>query len=346
MEIKSHWQRKHVTMADLEKDMKKSKTFKIAKKDREDAQDEVEETDPQAAVDLHDIDALIPDIEDHIDGMLAMQENGAITALPPVIKFRKNWSLSVTDLSSQLWCEKQIELTLITGRKRVTKEMEDGIERHEQLELEDHEVVEVQVETNEDYLGIKLLNSINLIEQLMETGKCREIWLFGNFNGYVVRGIIDQLQLVPPGGRGPKRVLISDTKTRKARRKPSVQQMQGAALQVQAYCMMMENMRKGNESFEGLYRAFECDKEAPFTSPELIAEVCLANLEQRFKNAFKQLPEIATTMQLSYEHEGEVFDTSEIQLHENSIMYTINHLCNFWDGNREAEPVPVSYIEA
>ncbi|KAK1441688.1 exonuclease V like protein [Babesia gibsoni] len=325
-------------------DVKKRKTYRIAVKEEDtnktlaENNEEREATTPERA-DFSEIDSLIPDIEDLIQDSLSHYEEQESVELPPVIKYRKNWSLSVTDLSSQLWCEKQIELTLITGRKRVTKEMELGIERHEQLELEDHEVVEVQVETSEDYLGIKLLNSINLIDQLLETGKCREIWVFGNFNGYVIRGIIDQLEILPPDGIYGKRVFISDTKTRRAKRKPSLSQMQGASLQVQAYCMILDKLRNGNESFDGIYKAFECNKEAPFTSPELLPEGCLASLEQKFLSAFRRLPQIATTMQLSYEHAGEIFDTTNIQLQEDSTLYTINYLFNFWDGLREAEAV-------
>ncbi|GIX62342.1 exonuclease V, mitochondrial, putative [Babesia caballi] len=337
-------------MNELQLDAKKRKTYRIAKKDgqsddappNEERTDEhtVPAVDPDASA-LNDeaIDCLIPDIEDYLNEALSTQESAAPAALPPVVRFRKNWTLSVTDLSSQLWCEKQTELTLVTGRKRVTKEMEQGTERHEQLELEDHEIVEVEVETNEEVLGIKLLNSINLVEQLLDTGKCRELWLFANFNGYVLRGVIDQLEIVRARPSGAKQVRISDTKTRSQRRKPGASQMQGAALQVQLYCLMLERMRRGDVQFAELYKAFECDKDAPFVSEELLAEGCLAQLEQRFRAAFKRLPEVATTMQLSYEHQGEVFDTSDIPLREASTMYTVHYLFDFWDGHRDAEPV-------
>lgn len=43
--------------------------------------------------------------------------------------------------------------------------------RHALLELEDHEVVEVEVETKEDELGLRLLNELTLLQQLQETGE-------------------------------------------------------------------------------------------------------------------------------------------------------------------------------
>eukprot|EP00371_Babesia_bovis_P000105 XP_001608752.1 hypothetical protein [Babesia bovis T2Bo] len=328
-------------MDDDESPQRRHKTFRIAKRERSTVSEATaapseEDTTPLQCVD-NGLDALIPDIEDYISESMTAQNND-LTELPPVIKFRKNWSLSVTDLSAQLWCEKQIELVLITGRKRVTKEMELGTERHEALELEDHDIVEVEVFTNEDYLGIKLLNSINLLEQLMSSGKCREVWVFGNFHGYVIRGIIDQLEIIT-GANGKKQILISDTKTRKQRKKPSMSQVQGASLQVQTYGIILEELRNNNVKFEKLYESFECDKLAPFVSEELVSEGCLAKLEQRFLKMFASLPEIATTMQLSYEHGGEVFETSEIPLQKESTMYTIQYLCDFWEGHRQAEPV-------
>lgn len=42
--------------------------------------------------------------------------------------------------------------------------------RHLLLEFHDHEVVEVEVDTREDDLGLRLLNTITLLGQLCETG--------------------------------------------------------------------------------------------------------------------------------------------------------------------------------
>lgn len=207
------------------------KTFKIVSR----VEDRSNDTCLTLANDTEDVDVdmLLDDIEDYLQDSVASQNSGQLVTLPPVIKYNKNWTLSVTDLSCQLWCEKQVEYTLITGRKRVTEEMESGTKRHEELELEDHEIIEVQIETNEDNLGIRLLNTIILLEQLLETGKCRELWLFGTFGNYTFCGIIDQLTIIKDKITGEKSVMISDTKTRRCKREPSIPQKQGSSLQVQ-----------------------------------------------------------------------------------------------------------------
>lgn len=46
----------------------------------------------------------------------------------PLVKHKRN-KLSVTDLSAQLWCEKQLEYTLITGYRKETEAMRAGTER-------------------------------------------------------------------------------------------------------------------------------------------------------------------------------------------------------------------------
>uniref|UniRef100_A0A3B0MW68 Exonuclease V - a 5' deoxyribonuclease/PD-(D/E)XK nuclease superfamily, putative n=1 Tax=Theileria annulata TaxID=5874 RepID=A0A3B0MW68_THEAN len=326
-------------MTGVIKDEKKKKKFKVVYTKSEGSDDDsskiIENDNPL------EFDNLIGDIEDYLKGSIESQntQNGS---LPPVLKFNKNWTLSVTELSSQLWCEKQLELTLLTGRKRVTEEMLKGIERHEELELEDHDIVEVEVGTNEDNLGIRMLNSINLIEQLMSEGKCRELWVFWNLGSYTFCGIIDQLTISKDRSTKEKKVVISDTKTRKSKKPPSVQQVQGASLQVQVYCIMLEDTKKGVVNFEKLYDSFNCDKYAEFTTPELVKEKCLNELEKKYLKAFQKLPKISSEMNLEYEYEGEIFSNSVINLNRDNAVMTVGYLCNFWDGSREADYVGVS----
>ncbi|UKJ87610.1 hypothetical protein MACJ_000046 [Theileria orientalis] len=322
-------------MAEESEIVRKSKKFKgVSKKN------EVEGSEILAleGADNLEINNIIDDIEDYLKNSIQSQNNQTAT-LPPVIKFNKNWMLSVTELSCQLWCEKQVEYTLLTGRKRVTEEMEEGIKRHEELELEDHDLVEVEVETEEDYLGLKLLNSIILLEQLQETGKCRELWLFDTIENYTFSGIIDQLTIAMHRHTKEKCVIISDTKTRKTKRDPSLSQIQGASLQVQLYCIMLEDTKNGKVNFAKLYESLNCDKYAPFKAVELIPEGCLANLQKRYLRAFKKLPKVSKMMNLEYEHEGTVFRKSEVDLRKENILLTVNYLCTFWDGLREADHV-------
>ncbi|PFH36985.1 hypothetical protein BESB_034430 [Besnoitia besnoiti] len=110
---------------------------------------------------------------------------------------------SVTDFSAQLWCERQLQFTLQTGLRRETLAMKKGTVRHLALELHHHEMEEVVVETEEEAMAFKLLNSIQQLQQLRQRGVCRELWVFGPVAGLMVRGVIDELRIgrlaaVPP----------------------------------------------------------------------------------------------------------------------------------------------------
>lgn len=71
-------------------------------------------------------------------------EDLGVEWLSPLDRFRAHRTLSVTDLSAQAWCEQQLALGLQHGRQR-TQAMQKGIERHEALELELHDIVNIDV---------------------------------------------------------------------------------------------------------------------------------------------------------------------------------------------------------
>lgn len=105
---------------------------------------------------------------------------------------------------------------------------------------------------------------------------------------------------------------------------------------------MLEETKKGQLSFNKLHETFKCDKFLEFSAPELKPEGCLDALEKKYIEAFKRLPKISETMEISYEYEGSVFSTSNVDLKKETLLFTVDHLCNFWDGLRDAEPVKKS----
>ncbi|CBZ54821.1 hypothetical protein NCLIV_052470 [Neospora caninum Liverpool] len=102
---------------------------------------------------------------------------------------------SVTDFSAQLWCERQLQFTLQTGIRRETIAMKKGSVRHLALELHHYQMEEIVVETEEEAMAFKLLNSIQQLQQLQTRGVCRELWVFGPVAGLMARGVIDELRI-------------------------------------------------------------------------------------------------------------------------------------------------------
>ncbi|KGM92704.1 uncharacterized protein PADG_11161 [Paracoccidioides brasiliensis Pb18] len=119
----------------------------------------------------------------------------------PLERFR-TWprkALSVTDLVSPAWCELQYWYTLTKfGRKRATPAMKQGTIVHKELEEQVHTTVPVEVMTKEDGWALRLWNVIQGLRTLRVSGMTREFEVWGNVDGEIVTGVIDQLSYECP----------------------------------------------------------------------------------------------------------------------------------------------------
>ncbi|KAF2321787.1 hypothetical protein GH714_002824 [Hevea brasiliensis] len=88
-------------------------------------------------------------------------------------RFRKRRGLSVTDITSAEWCEKQTEFGLLFGKIKITKAMKAGHDRHVKLEEEVVKRVKVSVESAEDAWALKFINFITCANQLLFEGLTR-----------------------------------------------------------------------------------------------------------------------------------------------------------------------------
>eukprot|EP00922_Rhytidocystis_sp_ex-Travisia-forbesii_P039667 GHVS01059012.1.p1 GENE.GHVS01059012.1~~GHVS01059012.1.p1 ORF type:complete len:814 (+),score=175.83 GHVS01059012.1:509-2950(+) len=271
---------------------------------------------------------------------------------PPLERYKKHNKLSVTDLSSQIWCETQLNFVLSTGRKRQTQAMLSGIERHAVLEKEDHEIVDVEVETNEENLALRLLNSCILLDQLFLKKVVREVWVFGIVDGVLFRGVIDELQIKSAAANSSSSfcsseppfphsyyTLISDTKTRREPREPSLAQKRTSAIQLQLYCYMVAELQKGNGDFELLFDIYKCDQDYTFTIPELAEYTNLRTLSQHFVSQLMKLPSVKHEMEIVYECDGTEFARNTIPYTETATLYAVRDLLLWWKGRRETEVV-------
>ncbi|EXJ86679.1 hypothetical protein A1O3_03632 [Capronia epimyces CBS 606.96] len=114
----------------------------------------------------------------------------------PLERFRRppKKALSVTDLVSPAWCELQYFYVLTKhGRKRRTPAMKQGSAVHQALEDEVHATVPVTITTKEDSWGLRIWNIIQGLRTLRETGKTRELEVWGSIGGELVNGVIDEL---------------------------------------------------------------------------------------------------------------------------------------------------------
>lgn len=107
--------------------------------------------------------------------------------------------LSVTDLISPAWCELQYFYTLTKhGRKRRTPAMKQGSVVHQVLQDQVHRSVPVETTTREDGWGLRIWNIIQGLKTLRDTGRTRELEVWGVIDGAVVNGVIDELSYECP----------------------------------------------------------------------------------------------------------------------------------------------------
>ncbi|XP_075497832.1 exonuclease V, chloroplastic-like [Primulina tabacum] len=126
-------------------------------------------------------------------------------------RFRRRRGLSVTDITSTEWCEKQMEFFLLLGRPKSTEAMKAGSARHMELEEEVSQRVKIDVESIEDRWAVKFMNFIWGINQLLLDGLTRELPVVGFAEGVWMVGIIDEIRMsLVESERIP---ILVDTKT-------------------------------------------------------------------------------------------------------------------------------------
>jgi exonuclease V len=71
--------------------------------------------------------------------------------------------------------------------------MKQGTAMHKALEDEVHTTVPVDITTNEDKWGLRIWNVVQGLRTLRDTGRTRELEVWGMVGGEIVNGIVDEL---------------------------------------------------------------------------------------------------------------------------------------------------------
>ncbi|KAM5535890.1 hypothetical protein V8D89_010508 [Ganoderma adspersum] len=147
------------------------------------------------------------------------------TKRSPYEQFR-GWNrlLSVTDITGPSWCEVQFDYGLRQKRhkkladrpasfmtaegKTITvahqvaavnaRTVTRGKSVHKVLERQiQPEAVKIEIKTNEERWGLRLVNMLTSLHTMMGLGRCREMPVFGLINDQIVTGIIDEIVRQP-----------------------------------------------------------------------------------------------------------------------------------------------------
>ncbi len=250
--------------------------------------------------------------------------------------------ISVTDMSAQLWCEKQLEFSLMFGRKK-TKGMKRGNKIHKELHEEIVEVIEVEPKTFADYMALKLFNCLSGTEQIRSEGMTRELPVWGKVNSLFVSGMIDELNA------GSGSVAILDTKTRTKPTMPSEAQKRTTRFQLMVYRHLLDSLKSGRFTHVDFMEHYM------FTSTTVVSdefrsqmadtgnriEADVLSLAKRTFESMNMLPSVADDMEVRYEYQEtrDIIGSDMFRFDHSDFAKTCDFVEEFWTGKRPARKV-------
>ncbi|KAF7307593.1 hypothetical protein MIND_00554300 [Mycena indigotica] len=198
----------------------------------------------------------------------------------PMARYRRQGTLSVTDITSLAWCEVQLDYGLQQKRSRrladrprsfrsertgkeivvqqqVAARNEQTTNRgrfiHKELEMElKAEEVQIRITSEEERWGLRILNFITSLSSLQAENCVREIPIFGLIEGIAVVGIADELRIEKDGNIST--IHLIDTKTRRTDSLPPEEDTVPTKIQLMLYHRLLGILLDPSQQFD--YLAF------------------------------------------------------------------------------------------
>ncbi|KAE9611738.1 putative exonuclease V [Lupinus albus] len=285
-----------------------------------------------------------PDIEDY--GKMVTTKKKTIVAETLLHRFRSKRGLFVTDVTKTEWCEKQMEFSLFFkewknnnepqrhddfeewcnkkqtdfalvygGGRKNNEARKAGIARHIHLEKEVLKRVEVEINSQEDYMALKLVNFINGVNQLLFEGLTRELPIvaFAFEEGIWMVGKIDEIRMPilesDHNHNHNHNPVLVETKTRARDTIPAEAQKRN---DIQVAC-----------THSGLFAR------------------TLEDVVTCYKNTCKMLPLAHDQLVIRYEYQkdGSLLDEDKFSYDDGWLKNKIKNCLEFWLGGRDANYV-------
>ena len=252
----------------------------------------------------------------------------------PIDKWRPGY-LWVSHLTSQLWCEQQMEYGF--SRPQLASpdnpQMVRGSELHLARELESEEYVDINVQSDEDVFAIKIFNLINHLNDPKEIS--REVPIFGWIQNIFLMGKIDEIQ------RKDNILKISEFKTRKNAYLPGKAQQDTHKLQVMIYQYLMSQI--GNLDAKRTCDKLRLNPEKKLgedvikhTSVETLRDLlCILQLQPQVTLSDKLL------IEYSCQEQDAVFAKIDVSYDETWMLEKVEKCQQYWLGQRTAEGVDI-----
>lgn len=264
----------------------------------------------------------------------------------------KKSSILVTDVAGQAWCDRQMELNYLYGKK-YTRAMAAGKELHGELEEEVHVPLEVEPITYADFLYKEGYEAQSSLQVLKSRKICRELHVYGSINAYRLSGKIDEIRI-----KDGKSVIIENkTVSLNARlsgsdiskRIFSEVSTRSHRVQVMLYRKMLSDIKEGMFTFDNFAGAYSLGRLA--ISERFKKELSNASipdemqsLDAVYKKVFEEIyamPGLSDALEVHYidRYSGQEIGVLGVDYTYEEMQKIIVHSLGYWNGERSAEPV-------
>ncbi len=253
--------------------------------------------------------------------------------------------IRATDIAAQFWCEKQMELGYIYGRKE-SPQMRSGSEAHKEIETMVNIPLKLKPESYADSFYKNLYAGYLAFSTLGERGIAREISIYGSANGFKIAGKLDEIRLEDG------EILVYEDKTKGSDKEPTQAQLSSHAVQVQLYVKMLKDIKSNSYSVEDFTRSYRIDslKVTPGFAKQLKEagvegqHATITEVAKEYFNEIIKAPRISDVARLRYTFTptGRVIKTYDIKYDEGEFSKKMSYALGYWRGERGAKPVDES----
>ncbi|XP_024410406.2 exonuclease V [Desmodus rotundus] len=266
----------------------------------------------------------------------------------PMERFHLKY-LCVTDLSAQNWCEQQMvygkELPGSLAPEKAAV-LDTGASIHLARELEVHDLVTIPITSKEDTWAVKFLNVLSMIPTLQSGGHIREFPVFGEVEGVLLVGVIDELHYTAKG-----ELELVELKTRRGPMLPLEAQKKKDRFQVSLYKYIFDAMVRGKVTAASLLHHTKLHPEKPL-GPSVLKHAQQGGFSVRSLGDLMELVFLSLTLsdlpvidilKIEYVHQetAALLGSETVSFGEKELRNKVQHYMAYWVGRREPQGVDV-----
>ena len=237
-----------------------------------------------------------------------------------------------------------MELSYMYGFKS-NKAMDKGSAIHQQMQVAVYKELTVEPLTWPDKMYRTAYENILTVNTLLERGIARELKIYGAINGYLVVGQIDELRM-----KDGKVVIVENKTTGDRSGRMSPQYTKPHFVQILLYRKLLAELRQRLYRFQNLDASYRLSQST--LSPDFVAGLkglgikddllSLKSIYTKMFEAVANLPELSDSLILHYVNSNTRETVADITVDYDgeSINRDLIYALKYWNGEREANPVP------